>query len=79
MDTSKVEYEIKGLKLDIEDMRKIDIYYQIVCTAEFLMENYKEITNFDLALAVGYEVRELMRRYEYDELYAIDYALNRRR
>ena len=43
------------------------------------MENYKEITTFDLAVAVGYEVRELMRRYEYDELYAIDYALNRRR
>ena len=43
------------------------------------MENYKEITNFDLAMAVGYEVRELIRRYEYDELYAIDYALSRRR
>ena len=79
MITSQAEYEIKGIKLDIEDMRNIDIYYQIVCTAEFLMENYKEITTFDLAVAVGYEVRELMRRYEYDELYAIDYALNRRR
>ena len=79
MITSQVEYEIKGIKLDIEDMRNIDIYYQIVWTAEFLMENYKEITTFDLAMAVGYEVRELIRRYEYDELYAIDYALSRRR
>ena len=55
MITSQVEYEIKGIKLDIE------------------------ITTFDLAMAVGYEVRELIRRYEYDELYAIDYALSRRR
>ena len=30
MITSQVEYEIKGIKLDIEDMRNIDIYYQIV-------------------------------------------------
>ena len=64
-----MKYEIKGVTLDEFDMQRIKEYYEIYCTAEYLMENYK-LTE-EKAVELGYEVRRLMFKYNYDEEEAI--------
>lgn len=63
-------FEIKGVTLDMCDMCRVHEQYQIYCTAEYLMENYK--FEEDQALWLASEVRRLMFKYDYDEDYAID-------
>ena len=65
------EYEIKGVKLDIEDMIRIYNYYEAACTAEYVMYNYG-INSEEEALKIGYNVRELMDKYGYTENEALD-------
>ena len=67
----KMQYEIKGITLDVNDLMEIHHYYEAACTAEYLMENY-DITDEDDALYFGYEVRRLMDKYDWDEETAID-------
>ena len=67
----KIEYEIKGITLDVWDLINIHRYYEAACTAEFVMENY-EVSDEDQALQIGYDVRRLMDRYDCSELEAID-------
>lgn len=73
----KFEYEVKGVTLDVDDLMKINAYYEAACTAEYLMDNYN-IANEDKALELGYIVREYMDKYGYDEMEAI-YEMMRRR
>lgn len=66
----KFAYEIKGVTLDVYDMMRVKEYYEAHCTAEYLWENYN-VTE-ENAVSLGYEVRRLMDKYDYDELTAID-------
>lgn len=70
----KFEYEVKGIKLDRSDMREINQYYEAACTAEYLLDNFDNITE-ENALSVGQEVRRRMDKYDYSENEAIDEVL----
>ena len=72
----KFQYEIKGITLDVYDLMDIHHYYEAACTAEYLMDNYG-ITDEDDALHLGYEVRRLMDKYEWDEETAIDAVMRK--
>lgn len=66
----KIQYEIKGITLDVHDLMELHQYYEAACTAEYLIENYGIATE-DKALKLGYEVRRLMDKYGYLEEDAI--------
>ena len=66
----KIEYEIKGVKLNEFEMYDIKRYYEAACTAEYVVENY-EISDEVQALQIGYDVRRLMDKYGFDEDEAI--------
>lgn len=72
----KIQYEIKGITLDVGDLMDIHNYYGAACTAEYLMDNYG-IEDEEDAMYLGYEVRRLMDKYDYDEETAIDEVLAR--
>lgn len=72
----KIQYEIKGVTLDVYELMELHQYYEAACTAEFLMENY-DITNEEDAMYLGYEVRRLMDKYDYDEETAIDEVMSK--
>ena len=38
----KIEYEINGITLNVNELSKIAHYYEAACTAEYLLENYSE-------------------------------------
>lgn len=71
-----IKYTIKGVTLDDFDLMECHQYYEVACTAEYLMENY-DIADEDEAMNLGYEVRRLMNKYDYDELTAIDEVLRK--
>lgn len=70
----KIQYEIKGVTLDVNDLMKAHRYYEAACTAEYLMDNYG-ITDEEQAMRLGYDVRRLMDEYDWDEETAIDEVL----
>ena len=67
----EIKYAIKGITLNSHELTEIHEYYEAACTAEYLMDNY-DISDEDTAMHLGYEVRRLMRKYDYDEETAID-------
>jgi hypothetical protein len=71
-----IKYTIKGVTLDDFDLMECHQYYEAACTAEYLMENY-DISDEDTAMNLGYEVRRLMNKYDYDEETAIDEVLRK--
>lgn len=70
----KIEYTIKGITLDVNELSRLHEYYEAACTAEFIMENYK-IKDEDKAMEIGYEVRRQMFKYDLMEDEAIDIVL----
>lgn len=74
--TMEIKYAIKGITLDVHELMEIHEYYEAACTAEYLMDNY-EISDESTAMHLGYEVRRLMNKYDYDELTAIDEVLRK--
>lgn len=64
------EYNYKGNKLNMSEMMKISKFYEVACTAEYLMDNFG-IEDKDEALKKGYEVREIMVKYGMNEDEAI--------
>lgn len=69
----KIQYEIKGITLDMNDLISIHNYYEAACTAEYLMDNYG-IAEESEALQLGYDVRREMDKYgcaEKDAIYAV--------
>lgn len=72
----EIKYEIKGITLDVYDLMDIHHYYEAACTAEYLMDNYG-ITNEEDALYLGYEVRRLMDKYDWDEETSIDEVMRK--
>jgi hypothetical protein len=71
-----IKYTIKGVTLDDFDLMECHQYYEAACTAEYLMENYN-ISDESTAMNLGYEVRRLMNKYDYDEETAIDEVLRK--
>ena len=66
----KIEYEIKGIKLNECEMRDIKDYYGVLCTAEYIIDNY-DITDEDEAIKLATEVRRRMNDYDESEVNAI--------
>lgn len=68
----KFEYEIKGITLNEYDMYDIKKYYEVTCSAEYIMDNY-DVTEKE-AMKLGERVRRLMDRYggtEEDAVYEV--------
>ena len=70
-----IEYTIKGITLSVSDLIDINRYYEAACTAEYLLENYEQVTSEEQAMELGYEVRRKMDKYGYSEEDAIDMVL----
>lgn len=64
-----IEFEIKGISLDVHDMSKINEYYEAACTGEYIYENYK--VSAKRAMKLGYDVRRYMNKYDSSESDAI--------
>ena len=70
----KIEYKIKGITLDESELCEIHSYYEIACTAEYLLDNYD--MDEESAIETATEVRRLlMNKYGYDEEDAISEVL----
>ena len=70
-----IEYKIKGITLSQSDLIDIDRYFEAACTAEYLLENYEQVTTEEQAMELGYEVRRKMDKYGDSEEDAIDEVL----
>lgn len=70
-----IEYKIKGITLSQSDLIDIDRYFEAACTAEYLLENYEQVTTEEQAMELGYEVRRKMDKYGYCEEDAIEEVL----
>ncbi len=68
---------VNDISLKIEDLVNITNYYEACCTAEYIMENddYNFNGTEEEAIALGYEVRECMDKYNLDEAEAIENVL----
>jgi hypothetical protein len=73
----KIQYEIKGITLNEFEMYEIKKYYEVACTAEYIMENY-DIDTEEEAMELGYEVRRLMDKYGSEEVEAIEQVISER-
>lgn len=73
----KIEFKIKGITLNVNDLVVINQYYEAACTAEYIMENYN-ITDENEAMQLGYDVHNLIGKYGYDEEEAIYEVIKRR-
>lgn len=62
--------DVDGKELSIADMGDIAHYYQACCVGEYLGENYK-ISSVE-AIDLGYEVKRLQDKYDWNEEIAID-------
>ena len=70
-----IEYKIQGITLSVSDLIAIDRYFEAACTAEYLLENYEQVTTEEQAMELGYEVRRKINKYGYSEEDAIDEVL----
>lgn len=71
----KFEYKVKGITLGENEMRDIHQHYEILCTAEYILENW-DFTE-DEATKLAYEVRRCMDKYDMTEEEAIHEILNK--
>lgn len=71
-----IEYKIKGVTLDVNDLINIHEYYEAACTAEYLMDNYD--VDKDKAMSLGASVREYMNKNNVTEDVAIYEVMKRR-
>lgn len=65
----KFEYKIKGITLNEHDMHNIKKYYEVACSAEYIMENYNATE--EEAMELGEKVRRFMDKYNSTEEDAI--------
>ena len=70
------EYKIKGVTLDVNDLVTLHSYFEAACTAEYLLDNYEQVKDEEMAMELGYEVRRKMNKYGYDEETAIEETLS---
>ena len=64
-----IEYKTKGVTLNVDELREIHLYYEAAMTAEYICENYG--VDEGRAMEIGYEIRRLMNKYNYNENEAI--------
>ena len=69
----EISYTIKGITLNKNELADIDEYYEAACTAEYIIENHG--LDEEKAMQAGYDVRRLMRKYDYTEEDAISEVL----
>lgn len=67
-----MEYRIKGIVLNEVDLAKIHEFYEASCSAECIRDNTEEELSNDLAMEMGYAVRQEMQKYDLDENYAMN-------
>ena len=65
----KFEYKIKGITLNENEMRDIKQSYEILSTAEYILENY-DLTGKD-EMTLAYEIRRYMDKNDVTESEAI--------
>lgn len=63
------KYEVKGITLGENEMRDIHQRYEILSTAEYILENW-DFTE-DEAMKLAYEVRRFMDKYDITESEAL--------
>ena len=63
------KYVIKGVTLGENEMRDIHQYYEILCTAEYLLENYD--FSEGVAMELASQIRRYMDKYDVTESEAI--------
>lgn len=70
--SNKVPFDcsVNGVKLEVNDLIRLSAFYEASCTAEYLHENYG--IEEDVALELGYEVREMMAATDMSEVDSID-------
>lgn len=72
-ETKLFDVRCNDYQLSIIDFIEINKYYEACCTAEYLLENYPNLANNEeKAIELGYQVRDLMCKYDYDEEEAIE-------
>ena len=67
---SKFDCSVNGVKLEVSDLIRLSAFYEASCTAEYLHENYG--IEEDVALKLGYEIREMMANKGMSEVDSID-------
>lgn len=72
-------YEIKGICLDMKDMQKISTYYEGARIAKRVMEEFSVVKTYEDAMGIGYDVCDLISRYDFEEDEAIEYVLKNKR
>lgn len=70
-----ISYAIKGVELNEDELRELSHYYEAALTGKYLCENYSDI-NESVALELGYEVHRQMRKYDFNESFAINEVLS---
>ncbi len=73
-----ISLTIKGITLDESDLVAVNNYYEVACTAEYMMENYG-IKDEEQAMKLAYEVRHRMDKYGYEETEAIRVVLSEKK
>ena len=73
---SLFEYKIKGVTLDVNDLREIKEYFDAACVAEYVFDNY-QISSEKKALEIGFRVRDMVDRDCISEEEAIYLALKK--
>jgi hypothetical protein len=63
-------FEIKGVTLNMDEMHKVHKWYGIYSTAEYMLENYPQLTKENV-IYLASAVRDLMDYSGYDENEAI--------
>lgn len=71
----KLEYEIKGVKLNTEEIVAIHEYYRHATVAEYIMEAYK--IKEDAATDMAAEIIHLIDHRDYTENEAISAVINK--
>lgn len=71
----EIKYEIKGITLDVYDLMRIHEYYQVACTAEYILDNY-DVTEEE-AMKLAADVRRYMDKNNVVEEDAIYEVMNR--
>lgn len=71
-----LEYGIKGIVLDENDLAAINKYYEMACTAEYLLDEYSDrVKNEEQAMKIAREVRRVMADWHITEDEAIEEVL----
>ena len=69
-------YKFNGVELSMGDMATISNFYRVASTAEYLLDNYKRVTDKNDALYLARKIRELMEDSGYSEEEAVEKVMS---